>query len=592
MARRLVVEIVGDSRSLERSLQRSTTSARQFDRTISKKIGGTGTVGAAFGLGPVGKAGFIGAGALAASAGIKQFVDAARNAQVILGQTGVAVQGAGLNWNRYASQVDAASKRISKASAFDDEAVLQSFQVFVRGQKDVAKSLQLAQLAADVGRGRYTDLASATQLVNKAAMGQIGALRRAGIFIDKNATATQALAALQQTYGGAATKYANSSAGAADKLSVAWENLSETAGGPLANGLALVVDDLTVIVDKMNQAAKISIPFAGSLGGIFKDAARTLPFIGTAISIGELIRGKPGKPVIPATGQVLFGKGGNVPVSAVGALTGRLKPAATPGGLFGGARVQPVIKGLSTALQLQEVNARLGGNQNVLKGVLAKEAQFLSDAITNSFGLKPADKLKLKQALLGVTEEIRGIDAQITSDANDKAQAAKDQRDKLAAAAKAAKAKVAAAHKRTLEALKKQAQAFKQQADDIKSAVLDSFDTKQAKVNNARALADAKQALKQARILGGPEGIKLALRDYQDAQRAIVRQRLEDTKFRVTAGPPGATRALQVGNVTINISGAGDPDAIAKKVIAAIDKQTRRTAGSRSGRQPGYAGPH
>ncbi len=68
----------------------------------------------------------------------------------------------------------------------------------------------------------------------------------------------------------------------------------------------------------------------------------------------------------------------------------------------------------------------------------------------------------------------------------------------------------------------------------IKSAVLDAFDRKTQKIDNARALEDAKKALAQARQLGGPGAIKLAQRDLVDAQRAIERQRLEQTACRVT----------------------------------------------------------
>ena len=183
---------------------------------------------------------------------------------------------AGLSWGRYSKQIEAASDRISKGSAFDDEAVLQSFQVFVRGQKDVARSLQLTELAADVARGRYTDLESATQLVNKAAMGQIGALRRAGIQIDKNATSAQALDALLKAYSGSARTYADSATGSSEKLQVAWENLSEQAGGPLSKALAGVAEELTLIVGLMEKASKLKFPAApgGNLGGAAGDIAK------------------------------------------------------------------------------------------------------------------------------------------------------------------------------------------------------------------------------------------------------------------------------------------------------------------------------
>lgn len=252
--RRLEVDIVGDSKSLERALGRAETRlqrfgkrAEQFGRAGGLSGGLLGGVGAA-------RAGALAGGGFLAAAGIRKTIDAAREAQIVLGQTSVAVRNAGIDWGLASGQIESAADRISNASAFDDEEILQSFQVFVRGQKDVAKALELSELAADVARGRYTDLASATQLVNKAAMGQIGALRRAGIQIDKNATAAQALDALQRAYSGSAEDYANSAAGASDKLRVAWENLAEQAGGPLSSALADVANGLAGVVGWMRGA--------------------------------------------------------------------------------------------------------------------------------------------------------------------------------------------------------------------------------------------------------------------------------------------------------------------------------------------------
>jgi hypothetical protein len=264
MARRIEVEIVGDSRSLERAFARSERSAKKFQTTMATTSRKMGRSMGMFGIsGPTAAAG----GAFLLG---RQFVKAARDAEVILGQTSIAVKDAGLSWVLYSKRVQDASMRISNNSAFDDEAVLQSFQVFVRGQKDVEKSLRLTELAADVARGRYIELDQATQLVNKAAMGQIGALRRAGIQIDKNATSAEALDALLKAYSGSAKTYADSATGSTEKLQVAWENLAEQAGGPLSLALANVADHLTTIVGLMEKAGGLKLPGApgGTLGGL------------------------------------------------------------------------------------------------------------------------------------------------------------------------------------------------------------------------------------------------------------------------------------------------------------------------------------
>jgi hypothetical protein len=323
MARRIEVELIANSRSLERGFARSERAAKKFEGTMlatQRRLSRAGGIGSMFGIsGPTAAAG----GAFLLG---RQFVKAARDAEVILGQTSIAVKDAGLSWQRYSKDVEAASKRISDSSAFDDEAVLQSFQVFVRGQKDVEKSLRLTELAADVARGRYIELDQATQLVNKAAMGQIGALRRAGIQIDKNATSAQALDALLKAYSGSAQTYADSATGSSEKLAVAWENLSEVAGGPLSQSLAVLAQELTIVVGLMEKASKITLPgFAGggSIGGASTKSAMTLiPGVGPLIALGKMFGfgGGGGGPKIP--GGSGMGGVGSIADSIIAALTG------------------------------------------------------------------------------------------------------------------------------------------------------------------------------------------------------------------------------------------------------------------------------
>jgi hypothetical protein len=279
LARGIHVPITGDSRSLERALGRSETALKKFDRQVKRSGAASRSASASFGAAAIGWQTAVAGGLLLLG---KQFVSAARDAEIILGQTRVALSDAGLSWTRYGKTIEDASARISNSSAFDDEAVLQSFAVFVRGQKDVARSLQLTELAADIARARYIDLEQATKIVTQASMGNVGALRRQGVMIDKNATAAEALDQLLQTYTGHAKTYADSATGSSEKLAVAWENLAETAGGPLSLALANLADQLTIIVGLMQKAKDIDIPDGGFLGKVLKGAATGI-FPGFAI---------------------------------------------------------------------------------------------------------------------------------------------------------------------------------------------------------------------------------------------------------------------------------------------------------------------
>jgi hypothetical protein len=551
--RQLKVTLIGDTKSLDRALGRTETRLKKFGKNVN-------AVGVAAGVGGKGggifalasRSNLAVAGFAAVGLGLRSMTRAAAESQVVLGQTGVAVKQAGIDWNAAASTIQAGANKISKASSFDDEAVLRSFQVFVRGQKDVGRSLDLSALAADVARGRYTDLESATVLVNKAAMGQVGALRRAGIQIDKNATSTQALAKLQQTFAGSAANFSKTAAGSADRVRVAWDNLLETLGSKTTNqvgegqsAIASVLESLDRMVQK-NEAVQQSwqamlgtmstAPDLGPLARAFEKAFGLSAFLA-----GEGSKKKKGP--APAFGEPGFkpGKSG-IPVTQV-----------------------------SNRLVGQELDARLGGNQSTLKGVLSREAAFLRSALKD-IRLTPDQENAVKSSLLGIQEEIQSIDDQIVANATAKTDAAK-----------AAKSAMAAAHQRAIDALKAQAQAFKDQAqafkdqaDAIKQAVLGKLGSQHDRVNISRDIADAKDALRVARQEGGPQGIKMALRGLADANLAARIQKVSDMPFKVGAGPPGPVSTVTAGTIVFNINGNQSPEQIANAVIARLTKKAKQ----------------
>jgi hypothetical protein len=216
----LIVEIVGDSRSLERALRRSERSASTFGGRMSARLGRAGVVaGAALGAGLV--------------AGMQQSVKQAMEAQKVLGQTQVALKNVGASWAVYGKRIETTTTSLSRLASVNDEELLQSFTVLLRGTKDVTRALQLNTVAADLARARNMDLVSAATLLVKVNAGNLGSLRRLGIMVDKNATSQEALALVQRRYAGAAEAYGRSAAGAQDRFRIAVEELEESIGAKL-----------------------------------------------------------------------------------------------------------------------------------------------------------------------------------------------------------------------------------------------------------------------------------------------------------------------------------------------------------------------
>jgi hypothetical protein len=248
LARKIEVEILGDSRSLERAFDRSTRSAKSFGRDVEHA--GRGALTASVGFRGLGRAvGFASASFLGGAglvAAITSTVRAAEEAQRVLGQTRNAVRRSGLSWAEYGDHIQEVSKATSQLSGFDDEKLMGTFSNLVRRTGDVNRALHLNALAADVARGRNISLEAASGLVLKASIGNVGALRRLGINLGKHATALEAIDLLTRRYAGSAAAYGRTAAGAQDRFRVALENMQEVLGAEF----------LPVITKYLNKAAK------------------------------------------------------------------------------------------------------------------------------------------------------------------------------------------------------------------------------------------------------------------------------------------------------------------------------------------------
>ncbi len=198
---------------------------------------------------------FIGGAGLVV--GIKSAISAAMEAQVVLGQTENAVKRAGLSWEAYGEQVQEAALAQAQISGFDDERLLRTFSQFVRVTKDVNQALKLNSLAANVARGRNIELEQAALLVNKALLGQAGALRRIGIDAKVGASRTELLALINEKYAGSAAKFADTAAGAQARFSVAIQNTQEAIGAELLPTLTTYLNKATEWLNDTENQAKI-----------------------------------------------------------------------------------------------------------------------------------------------------------------------------------------------------------------------------------------------------------------------------------------------------------------------------------------------
>lgn len=131
--------------------------------------------------------------------------------------------------------------------AFADDEQRESLRQLVAVTHDVNEALQLQAVAMDLARLKNISLVDAGNLLGKVYGGNISILRRYGIQIDKNATSTEALAAIQKMASGQAAAYADTTQGALVRSQIALDNAMEDLGRtltPVVTGLAQLAADV------------------------------------------------------------------------------------------------------------------------------------------------------------------------------------------------------------------------------------------------------------------------------------------------------------------------------------------------------------
>lgn len=176
--------------------------------------------------------------------------------------------------------------------AFSDDEARESLIKLVTATGNQETSVRDLSLAMDIARGRNIDLAAATDIVIKASMGNVGALRRLGIQIDKGATSTEILTTLQERYAGQADAYASTTAGKFETAQKKVNNLLEDAGHLLievtagavdladsvGSGMGAVLDEMVVKLDRAERGLR-------KLGITAEEFASQGPF--TQFALGE-----------------------------------------------------------------------------------------------------------------------------------------------------------------------------------------------------------------------------------------------------------------------------------------------------------------
>lgn len=256
------VSITGDAAGLKRATRDGEGALERLNRTGRRVFTGLGRAAAA------GGAALTGGVVL----GLKFSADAAIDAEKAAARLNAQLNTLGKNSPRVRAQIDEAVQALSRLSGFDDEDLQDSFVNIVRTTGNVSEALELNALAADLARAKQIDVAKAGEIVAKVAGGNVGILGRYGIQLERGATASEALAALQQRVAGQAEEFGETTAGATDRAKVGFENLAEAAGGALTPAIADGAEAAAKFVDQIETGT--------GAGGRFRD---------TVLGIGQVV---------------------------------------------------------------------------------------------------------------------------------------------------------------------------------------------------------------------------------------------------------------------------------------------------------------
>jgi hypothetical protein len=218
------------------------TATDQTSAGLSSATASLGKLEKATGLAKAAFGALAGAATVALVGGLSQAANAAAEDEANMAKLRQAIENTGIAYEDVNDAVQAQIKH-GQELAFTDTQIRDSLTALTVTTGSVSEAMNLQSLALDIARTKGMDLTKASELVGRVHEGNTGILKRYGIVLGEGATATQALAALQQKFGGQAEVYGNSTSGAIFKVKDAIAEWAEGIGhamGPAQGFIALL----------------------------------------------------------------------------------------------------------------------------------------------------------------------------------------------------------------------------------------------------------------------------------------------------------------------------------------------------------------
>lgn len=254
MTRKISVEIVGDSASLERSFARSGESAKKFDKEVS--VAARGALAGSEAFKSMGRSlafastGFL--GFASAAEGIKTSIEAAQKAEVTQRQLAATIKAAGSSLDLWKGQVDRAGLSLAKFGFTSDDSDA-ALNTLVRSTGSVHKALGVLGVAADIARAKNKTLEDSALIVGKALDGQTSGLRRLGVQLPKTASGMDLIRDAGRAFAGQAAAATTQG----DKFRATLHDTEVIVGEALLPTLDHLLKSLGAWLQKMNESGRL-----------------------------------------------------------------------------------------------------------------------------------------------------------------------------------------------------------------------------------------------------------------------------------------------------------------------------------------------
>jgi len=244
------LNIVADTRKATKSLTRFGKSASASAKSIERSFSALKLVAGA-------AVGFIAGRQIIR--GINAITEAAAVQESAIQELNTALQLSGQFSEKTSRSMQQFASSLQQTTRFGDEVILQNAALIQNlGKLDEDGLKQATKAAIELSAALKIDLTTASQLVGRAAQGEIGTFSRYGIQIEKGATAAETFAnvleKVNKGFSGAAAAQVETYAGATDQLANAFGDTQEELGFIITKNPAVVraIKALTGLFTELN----------------------------------------------------------------------------------------------------------------------------------------------------------------------------------------------------------------------------------------------------------------------------------------------------------------------------------------------------